>query len=337
MKSKGSLTAIVAAFSFLIMISSVFIIAPASAQTTKPIELKAVTFYPESNELCQAFWMFRDRVNERAKGELVIKWVGGPEAIGVFQQGAAVKSGVVDMAWIPGSFYKAQVPAAEVLTFSALTPQRERQNGAYDFMNALHKAGGIFYLGRGYVNAGLSQFNIFINKRVKVPKDLAGLKIGPGTVVRPFQQELGIVPVTMPHTDLYGALERGIVDGLIQPMVTLSGFSWHERVKYMIEPSVGQSSIANIINLNTWNKLPKHLQDLLISVQSEIERDVPAFDEKFKKQEWAKLKGAGMEIIRFSPADSKWLIATLYKVEWDDQIKKLPPEVGPKLKMLFSK
>lgn len=337
MKSKGSLTAIAAASSFLIMISSLLIIAPASAQTGKPIEIKAVTFYPESNELCQGFWMLRDRVNERAKGELVIKWVGGPEAIGPFQQGAAVKSGVVDMAWIPGSLYKAQVPAAEVLSFSVLTPQEERQNGAYDFMNGLHKAAGIFYLGRGYVNAGLSQFNIFTNKRVKGPKDLAGLKIGPGTIVRPFQQELGIVPVTMPHGDLYGALERGIVDGLIQPMVTLSGFSWHERVKYMIEPSIAQSNITNIINLNTWNKLPKHLQNLLMSVQSEIERDVPAYDEKFKKQEWAKLKKAGMEVISFSPADSKWLIATLYKAEWDDQMKKLPPDVGPKLRSLFSK
>jgi len=55
------------------------------------------------------------------------------------------------------------------------------------------------------------------------------------------------------------------------------------------------------------------------------------------EQEWAKLKKAGMEIISFSPADSKWLIATLYKAEWDDQMKKLPPDVGPKLRSLLSK
>jgi len=59
--------------------------------------------------------------------------------------------------------------------------------------------------------------SIFSLTRKSDTERLAGQKMGPGTIMRPFQKELNVVPVTMAYTELYGALERGIVDGLIQP------------------------------------------------------------------------------------------------------------------------
>jgi len=67
----------------------------------------------------------KGRVNERAKGELVVKWVGGPEAIGQFSTGCSSKKCVVDMAWLPGSLYVAQVAAAQLLSYSVLSPKEE--------------------------------------------------------------------------------------------------------------------------------------------------------------------------------------------------------------------
>lgn len=324
-------------FTFVSSVMLIFVLAvPISvAAPSKPIELKAVTFYRKDHKLVKAFWMLSDRINKRAKGELVIKYVGGPEAINMFQQGAAVQKGVVDIAWVPGSLYAAQVPAARLLTLSMLTPQEEREKGAIDIIRKAHKKAGIFFLGRGYVNSERNQFNLFTNKKVRTPSDLAGQRMGPGTIMRTFQKELGITPVVIKYPELYSALERGAVDGFIQPMSALTGWAWQEVTKYMIDPALFQSNLCTIINLKTWNSLPEHLKSLFREVQLEIERDVPIYDKGFRNSEWQKLKAGGLKIIKFSPDDAKQFLETAYRVEWGGQTKKVDPGVAKQLKELF--
>jgi len=64
---------------------------------------------------------FVDKVNEAGEGVVKIDVRGGPEAIGMFQQPDAVRDGIVDMVYTPGSFYGGALPEKDAMVASNLT------------------------------------------------------------------------------------------------------------------------------------------------------------------------------------------------------------------------
>ena len=73
-------------WTFVAAVLSASVVVGYVAAAPKATELRVVTIYPVTHQSMNAFYMLRDRVNERAKGELVIKRIGGPETIGMFDQ-----------------------------------------------------------------------------------------------------------------------------------------------------------------------------------------------------------------------------------------------------------
>ncbi len=97
--------------------------APAPTPAPEPIELQALTFLPTHLSKIDYFRLLGDKVSERSNGELTIKLAGGPEVINEFEQGTAVKSGVIDISWLPGAFVAPLVPPMEMQWLSELSPQ----------------------------------------------------------------------------------------------------------------------------------------------------------------------------------------------------------------------
>ena len=64
---------------------------------TKKIQLKAFTNWPVTNNNVDGFNHFIQLVNERSKGELEIKLLGGPELISVKESLGALGRGMMDM------------------------------------------------------------------------------------------------------------------------------------------------------------------------------------------------------------------------------------------------
>lgn len=172
------------------------------------IELKMATFLPRQDRNLTAWWAFVKAVNEKAKGELKIKYVGGPEAVPPFKQFEALRSGVLDIIFGCESYYGRQVTGFAYTHLSRLTPWEERQNGYYDFRVQLLKKHGVFYLGRPLYG---TWFHVFTNKFVRRPQELKGQKIRVSATYEPFIRRLGAVPITLPGSDVYTALERGTI------------------------------------------------------------------------------------------------------------------------------
>jgi len=88
----------------------------------------------------------------------------------------AVRRGVVQMAMIPVEYYEGMVGIGTVIPLSEITPDEERANGAYDYINSLHNKVGLFYLERGTSLWPPGQFNIITNKWIDRPQDLKDRK-----------------------------------------------------------------------------------------------------------------------------------------------------------------
>ncbi len=125
--------------------------------------LTAVHAFPETLIYTQSFLPFVDKVNAAGEGVIQIEVRGGPEAIGMFQQPDAVRDGIVDMVYTPGSFYGGALPEKDALVASNLTAIEARENGGIALIDEIHQAKmGVKYL--GWFDSGVS-YNLWTRER----------------------------------------------------------------------------------------------------------------------------------------------------------------------------
>ncbi len=301
----------------------------------QPITIKALMAWPENYTSNGGFREWVKRVNETGKGKVTIKIIGGPEAIPLFEQIGALKRGVVDVVHTAAAYYMGVIPEVEAFGLSRLNPEEERARGFYDLMVEIHKAHGIMYLGR---MQGVAPLGTLCTKvPLKSPKDLAGLKIRSVPIYDAFLKELKAVPVTIPVPEIYTALERGIVDGFIQPLAGgFTSLGFHEVVKYIVNHYFYQLPGTALMNLEYWNKLPKETKDFLMDTIKENEKIVGKIFLSYHETELEKAQKAGVKLINFSPEDAKYFIETAYRMGWENLLKKAP-KYGPRLRELSTK
>lgn len=313
--------------------------APPPPPAPEKIVLKTATAWGRDTDMVKiGYFDWEAKVNERVSqqypGQLEIKYIGGPEAIATMDQGAALKDGVVDVILTAALYVGSIVPEAGAMMFSQFTPWEDRENGAYDFWNKLFKEEmNSVFLGR---HGRDTTFHFFLNKEITKP-DLTGLVLRtPPGLFSALTEALGGAPVTMPPGDVYTALQRGVIDGYLTVYLAPPDFGWQELTKYVVMPGFYTDPFIFLMNLDTWNKLPPHLQTLLIDVSKELEREAWTLWNTVKKEVEQKYADAGIKTIEFSEADAKSYVDTAYRVGWEDAEKKFPESV-PELKKLLIK
>jgi len=319
---------------FILVTSLVVTGSSAHAAKVKPIVLKATGNMSLKTSVQISFLEFAKRVNEQAGGKVKIDVLGGPEVTPPAEQAEAVRAGVIDLAHISMARIEPYFPEASIFHLSRITPWEERENGFYDWMNKLTQENvGCYYLGRTLVNA---PFTLFTNTKVKTPYNLSGQRIATTTMYVPFAKALDINPVAIEVADTYSAVERGIVEGHFLPVGISRIFGMAQVEKYYItHPFYGASNLVLLVNMDTWNKIPKDMQGLMIEINKEVEHWAFDFHGKEYVDECQKLEDAGMQPITFSPADAKWFIDLAYKSNWEEKKKLMSPESYTRLKELL--
>ncbi|MEW6265327.1 MAG: TRAP transporter substrate-binding protein DctP [Thermodesulfobacteriota bacterium] len=317
---------------FIALVMTAFLVTRPERAEAQEIGLKAATAFSSHTVWEKGFWMLYERVNKKAKGKMKINYVGGPEAIPPFELIEAVRSGVVDLVEIASSYYVPQAPAVDSLKLSRVSPQQEREKGALDLLRKINaEKVNCYYLGR--VNSGVG-FQFYTKAPLKTMADFKNLKLRVSPLYKPFLEALGGTPVMMAHAETYTALERGLVQGFAAGEIGVYEQGWHEHVKNIVEPKFYTNEQVILINLNSWNKLPKEMQQLLNEVMIEVEKESMQAMESLAKNERILLENAGVKGHKIEDADKYLDLA--YEVGWKTVLEK-DPKYGPELKKLLSK
>jgi len=313
---------------------------PAYAKpAAKSIELKWVSFRPATHKgVIGIRNLFVDPVNKKAKGELIIKWKGGPDIMAPRDIGLAVQRGAIDIGSIYVGAYESLVPGVGGAMLTQLTPDEERKpGGAYDYLLSLHKKAGLFFLGRPEAMTEAFFYTWLRGKRLETPKDFVGFKIGSATAARAAVKAWGATHVTVAIPENYSAFERGLVDGIAgQPLRGGVGFGWYELAKYIIDHPYYQSTVVLIMNLKSWNRLPEHLQKLMTECMIQTGKDSMVKQTETEAGLKKKVANAGVKFYKLSPDVADWYLKTAYDAAWQYQQKRFP-DVTPRLKELLSK
>ena len=332
MKKKRSLILLGSMVLLLMLAALPFTAACAPSAPAGPVTLTAVQFLPKGNVTMEGFVVFVNMVNEAMKGKLQIEVKGGPEVTSAREQPEAVRSGAVDIAVVPASYYKAIVPVAGAMNLSKLTQFEEDKSGFTKYFQEAHEAGGLHFLAKG---EWTEPYHLYSKTRITNQDGLKGKKWRHAASY-PFFDALGLVPVTMNHPDVYAGLERGLIEGTIIKNSAYHQMKWYEVAPYIIGPgfwSMGGTTI--IMNLDSYNALPKNVQKLLDETAQKARQPMGDRISALSVQQIVDLKAVGAEFVEWSPADSQRFLDTITLATWKVHEKKLGADGVATLKSLI--
>lgn len=314
-------------------VCAVIAVSPAHA---KDVTLKAGTFLPSVDR--SWYPTIKDwiaEVNKRGKAEgLKVRMVAaGFKAMNPFEMGNAVKSGVLDVVHLAGTYYNKIMPIADAQKMSTVPVQEQRTNGTFALLRPLYaKDMNVHYLGRW--GDGVN-FHFYLNKPM-TGASLKGFKIRGTSVYQSFIERLGGTMITTPPSQAYTAVERGVVDGLGWPLWGIHAWGWQKILKHRVEPGFFTAEISVLVNLDTWKKLTPAQQKVLHEVQVKLENDFIKTREAKNKSERARQEKDGVKGLVLTGAEREKFLKAATEAGWADVMKKDPVN-GPKIRALTEK
>ncbi len=117
--------------------------------------------------------------------------------------------------------------------------------------------------GLAYWDNGFKSFSA--NTPIKTPDDLKGkkLRIQSSKVLEAQMQALKAIPQTMAFSEVYQALQTGVVDGTENPISNFYTQKMQEVQKYMTITDHGYLGYAVIVNKKFWEELPADVRGQL--------------------------------------------------------------------------
>jgi len=113
--------------------------------------------------------------------------------------------------------------------------------------------------------------HFLLKKPINGISDLKGMKMrSPSTVGNDVLNALGAVPITLPVSDTYDAIERSIVDGTMLPISTLITFNLADVVSDVIEMNMYATPLHLVMNKSSWAKISPGDQQIMLDLLAEF-------------------------------------------------------------------
>ncbi|MDX9827019.1 MAG: TRAP transporter substrate-binding protein [Spirochaetia bacterium] len=256
-------------------------LAPAASQA-KEIKLRYSLLWPASHPITKLAQDWGKDVEAATAGRVKVTTFPGNTLAPPMQAYDAVVKGIADMAGNLLAYAPGRLPLSEVLQqpLGYLNGyQSSKLANAYykKFQPKEFDDVKVMYL------HGAAPGFIFTKKAVNSIKDVKGLRIKANAENADIVINLGAAPVTMPVSDAYDSVQRGVIDGTLFPLEALQGYKIGEVVKTVIQ-DYGISYMTSmyvIMNKDKWNSM-------LPEDQKAIERINEEYNEKQAKL-WVEL------------------------------------------------
>ncbi len=271
---------------------------------------------------------FMPEVNKRLeklghKVEWTAAWGGSvaklPETL------EATKSGLLDVGVINFPFHSAALftnnfpfhfpfqPSDHVLAVKAV-------RATYDAVPWLTE---VFEKKFNQKHLGIGQngdYGIGARFEIKTFDDLKGKKVGAAGPNLNWFRNTGVVGVQSNLNEGYSALQSGVYQGFVIFPGPYFGFKLHEVGKYYLNAELGApAAIGLTINLDTWKKLPKPVQDVFVAVGREYDVVNAQMQQKADSEGLEKLKAAGVTVTNLPPTE---------RIKWAKVIDTLPNDMA---------
>jgi C4-dicarboxylate-binding protein DctP len=160
------------------------------------------------------------------------------------------------------------------------------------------------------------------NKQLKTPADFRGqkMRIQSSKVLDGQMRALGATPQVMAFSEVYQALQTGVVDGTENPPSNLYTQKMHEVQKHVTMSEHGVVEYAVIVNKKFWDGLPADIRTALQGAMKDATKYANDIAKQENEEALEKVKATGKTQITTLTADEKkaWK-KVLVKVHRDNE------------------
>ncbi|GBD43849.1 Monocarboxylate 2-oxoacid-binding periplasmic protein [bacterium HR40] len=209
-----------------------------------------------------------DAFNRAANGEMEIELYYADQLVPHPELFRAVQNGTIDAAQSDDDSIGAPV---DIKVFGAYFPLAARYSLDVPALwhwyglnkiweEAYSEVPGVVWLSTG----SWDPCNFATTRPIRSLADLKGLRVYMFPTGGQFMQRFGVVPVSLPYSDVQVAIQTGELDGVCWSGITeVYTVGWADVTKYFLtNPISGAWAGSYFVNKERWDELPEHLKQL---------------------------------------------------------------------------
>ena len=235
-------------------------IATAISTGAQAVELRAVDCWRPTNVITKVWIDKFVTPSEKATGGLIkINHVGGAEVSPPRKSYRAVQRGQFDMLHCAASYYAGAMPEAWAILATNQPVTTLRKNGGWELMDKVFRE----RVGATAIAWGESetQFNLFAINKPKIGADglpnLKGEKWRASATYKPLLNALGASTTFVKSSEIYTALQRGLVTGFGFTDVAVPQLGVKDIIRWRIMPSFYVTNTLTTMNTAKYESLSK--------------------------------------------------------------------------------
>ncbi len=299
---------------------------PAFAQGDAPITLRVADHYPVSATTPRySIKHFMDAVTKATAGAVRFEYYPAEQLGKAKDLLSLTQQGVTDIGMVAPAYVSDKMPLSSVAELPGT------------FTTSCQGADAYWRLARdGIIGArefhpnGIRPLLVFILPPYQVltraplqgVADLKGLKLrSAGGAMDLTIRRLDAMPIRMGGADVYPALSRGTIDGIVFPLSPVLEFKLEEHLKFgTIGENFGGFATTYSMSEKRWNALAPAIQKAMVAAGEETTRYACAMLDRDNGPAVDALRKAGLRMARLPPADHMKIIELLKPVqaEWAD-------------------
>src|SRR6266542_473839 len=263
----------------------------------------------------QAANEFKRLAEERTKGRVKVEVYPNSMLFKDAEELDALQLGSVQMlAPVPGKFGPVGLPEFEVFDLPYMFPDIDAVHKVYygpvgaSLMKRLESKG---LVGLAFWDNGFRVMSA--NRPLHTPADMKGLKmrINSSKVNAAIMKSVGAVPQTMAFSEVYQALQTGVIDGTEGPLSNLYTQRQYEVQKHVTLTFHTISNYVVVVNKSFWDKLPADVRTMLEGGMKDATKLNDQVAEKDEAAAIAAIKASGRsEIYKPTAAEKgQWMKA----------------------------
>ena len=319
LRNKKSPIVVLAALAFLLSVNTVCA-KTLNPTKEKPLILKFNTYAADTTIIGKELAWWGQQLEKRTDGRVKIQFYWAQSLVKVGESIDAVARNIAHMSFIPVAYFHGKLPLSSTTELIYFTDKPDVQAMACTELYKTYKPFREEWERRGMhvTHFHNSYSSVLINKKkVETLENLQGLRIRGLGLISEAIKLLGAVPLSLPGTEIYSAMERGVIDG-----VCGAAFDWTISMRmpevgpYITDPGVGiYITLASVINNKLWKQLPDDIK----AVIDDLGKDFPV-----------KTLGIAMEKNKLSVKSAIEQGAELYLLS-DQEKKRWKEKVTPAL------
>lgn len=236
-------------------------------EDTGIIDLRFSTWQLESSKENLKVWVpMLQEIEARSDGRLRVEGYYGNSLGTGWEHYDIVMTGISDMGYFTATWTPDRFPLTDVLTMPVHVGGKDV---AVDIGNAMYER----VLHQEFQDVKILHLNgciqsiLWTREPVRTLEEAQGLRIRtPGGLQTYMIEALGAEPQFMPLGDVYEALERGLVDGVVTCSPSFYDYGLQEVAGHALTASFGCVSEGLAVNLDFWGGLPGDLQEIIEEV-----------------------------------------------------------------------